>query len=184
MYIHILGVTCVGKDTLIEHLASTNQDVGAIQVGKEFRKRYTAGHFKGLGAMASTEDEAFAIYTEQAALIKDKRYKFVSSQPRLITQVARIEESEPGAKRLYVFIRASDEAIQQRIDIRFENMINIIEAKELAKQRVINDRIQNYDVLLELIKRQAEIIILDSCPIEELAATVMKHVQYYMSHLC
>lgn len=192
MFIHILGVTCVGKDSLIEFLAQKfPNDIGTIQVGKEFRKRYPPEFFKGLGAMQSTEDEAYKIYCEEREKCRDKKHIFVSSQPRLITQVSRIEESEPGTKRLYIFIRCSEEEINRRINERFplddleitsSEYHKALNSRHLASDRVINDRIQNYDVLLELIAREAEIIVLESCPVESLAECVMSHVSFMENH--
>ena len=187
MYIHILGVTCAGKDTLIEHIVANNPNCGAIQVGKEFRRRYPAGFFKGLGAMASTEKEALEIYTEEREKCKDKQFIFVSSQPRLITQVRAIEESEPGARRIYIFLRASDEEINRRIEERFpldswsmspDQLDKNQQSRNLACQRVTNDRIQNYDVLLELIVMECTILVIDTCPVEVLADLVMSYIQH------
>lgn len=191
MFVHILGVTCAGKDTLIEHIVANNPEIGAIQVGKEFRKRYPPEFFKGLGAMQSTEDEAYEIYWEQREKCRGKKHIFVSSQPRLITQVAKIEASEPDAQRLYVFIRCSDDEINRRINERFPiehleltspEYHKGLNSRHLSADRVINDRIQNYDVLLELIARQAEIIVLESCPVEELANVVLQHVNFMENH--
>lgn len=143
---YIAGVTCVGKDFLIERAVKKYPDIfGAVQVGKEFRRRYPPEHFKGKGAMPSTRNEAYNIFVEQFAQARKKPKILVAGQPREKEQVQRICVPNPGK---IIWLSASDETIEKRLAVRFANDVS---SANLSKQRLTNDRIQLYDVLHEAV---------------------------------
>ncbi len=145
----ILGITCTGKDTLVERMVEKYPDVGAVQVGKEFRKRYPPERFKGLGAMPDTEKESWEIFDEQLALCKDKSIVLITAQPRMESQVNEIMNRCVIKPEFYA-LTCSKEELQRRIIKRFDNQEE--GWLTLAQQRVNNDKIQLYEVLLTLAK--------------------------------
>lgn len=153
---YVMGVTCVGKDYMIEYAQRTYPDkVGIVQVGKEFRRRYPPEFFQGKGAMKSTEDEAFNIFVELLNAAQDKKYVFVSGQPRLESQVDRIMRPYPGE---VIWLHAPDDLLQERIITRFpEGSEKWEEARKLSFDRINNDKKQLYDVLFRLKQNRIKI---------------------------
>lgn len=186
MIIHVLGITCAGKDTLMEYIASNYEGVGLVQVGKEMRKRHPPEYFKGLGAMQSTEEEVRQIYCEQYGQVKHNRLVLVSSQPRLISQVSFVYEVDGHRKRAFLFIRASDAEINHRVNERFPNWRtdeSHLKSRELSLQRINNDRIQNYDTILEIISQgDDDILVYDTEDVSVMARRLMDYVTYRMNH--
>lgn len=140
----LIGITHVGKTTLINEALSTPW-LGVIEVGKEFRRRYRAGKFKGKGAMRSTETEAWDIFAEQYANCVRGRRRVVlcDGQPRMAAQVRRMRE-EYGPVHV-LMLHADDEVLRERTLLRDHSPAD----QELTRQRLRNDRIQLYDVLGE-----------------------------------
>lgn len=150
--IYMLGVTCAGKDYLSDHAVAKYPDTfGAVNVGKEFRRRYPPGYFQGKGAMASTEDEVYEIFTQQLEAASKKPFVLVSGQPRLVSQVDRIFAKFPGS---ILWLHQPDSVLLDRLEKRF---VDSPDAIHLAKERLLNDRIQLFDVLFELVKRNVPI---------------------------
>lgn len=152
--ISILGITNTGKDTLAERMQQLYpEEIGLIQVGKEFRKRYPPEHFKGLGAMKSTEPEAWSIFDSLYKDLTNKQLIIVVSQPRMISQLHEFQKRCPNAH--YYLLTCSEEEQRKRMLARFNNQ------KEgwlaLAQERLINDRIQHYDLLVEMISMRLDI---------------------------
>lgn len=148
----ILGTTCSGKDYMIEYAIDKYPNkFGAVQVGKEFRKRYPPEHFKGSGAPDHTEQEALQIYKEQFDKNLDKEYILVSGQPRRPSQVIPCIEYcyQTGYVPSVVWLYTPDIVINNRIVERFKDNF---EEKKLAQQRTINDKVQFYDTIFELLK--------------------------------
>lgn len=155
---YLMGTTCVGKDYFIDNAKDKYPSLfGSVNVGKEFRKRYPPEYFEGRGALMKTEDEAFAIFKEQhdEQVRLKKRFILVSGQPRLPTQVDRIYSYAPGT---IVWLFAPNETLEERLAIRFENDPS---GYDLGKQRLVNDRLQLYEVLFELHEREIPIKTID-----------------------
>jgi shikimate kinase len=138
------GITCSGKDTIAEAIATTH-GFGLIQVGKEFRKRYPPDHFKGLGAMPSTEKEAFEIFKEQYEAAKDKPVILCVSYPRIKENLDCVLEYNP--RFVYIHTR-NPETYEKRLLERFPKDS---EGYNLSKARLTNDRTQGYNLLMELM---------------------------------
>ena len=143
----ICGVTCTGKDSLVEraHVLYPNI-VGKIQIGNEMRRRHPPEYFKGLGAMQDTEPEVWEIFDEQykRAEGEGKSIIFVSGVPRLEGQIERLQQ--------YVFdfhvwfLTVEDKILQERLYNRFKDKPDWA---KLAQDRLRNDKIQLYDVLMQ-----------------------------------
>lgn len=87
----IIGISGCGKSTFInETVAQYPDEFGAIQVGKEMRKRYPPEFFKNRGAMEETEDVVFQIFEEQYNNNKGKKIVLVDGQPRMPSQVDKL----------------------------------------------------------------------------------------------
>lgn len=148
--IYVLGVTCSGKDTMMDRADQMYPNlVGLVNVGKEFRKRYPPEYFKGKGAMQSTEVEAREIFEEQlnARISEGKKLILVSGQPRLTSQLKFTMDKYPGT---LLWMHVSDETLLKRLEGRFPGDPG---AFELSKKRLINDRVQLFDVMFEVLKR-------------------------------
>lgn len=155
---YVWGVTCVGKDTLMDRADQIYPNlVGLVNVGKEFRRRYPPEYFKGKGAMQSTEVEAREIFEEQlnARIKEDKRIILVSGQPRLVSQLDFTMRKYPGT---LLWMHVSDETLMKRLEGRFPGDPG---AFELSKKRLSNDRIQLFDVMFEILKRGYPFITFD-----------------------
>jgi len=147
--IYVMGVTCAGKDYFVERaLDQFPNTFGAVQVGKEMRKRYPPEHFLGTGAPQHTEKEAVQIYEEelQKRIEENKKVIFVVGQPRRLSQIETTIRQNPGEVLLF---HVSPETQVKRMMTRFSN-----DAKSmlLSCQRIDNDRIQLYDVIFQLMK--------------------------------
>jgi len=149
---YVLGSTCTGKDYFIELACKMFPEIfGAIQVGKIFRQRYPADHFKGQGAPDHTEKEALEIFAEEFHKNKDKQYILVSSQPRRPSQVQPVFEYAINNQcdNVCIFMHTPHEIVMKRLKKRF---INDPPGYELAIARVVNDKIQFYDTIFEILQ--------------------------------
>jgi len=152
MLICLLGVTCVGKDTIAEEAQKKwPEDVGLIQVGKAMRLRHPPGYFDGKGAMEHTEDEAWSIFTEQLQAAENKKLVVCVGQPRILSQVERVIALE--RRKMFLWFTSSHET--DRITQRFKNDSA---SMELSLRRRANDRIQYYDVLHQLLYRNQIVV--------------------------
>lgn len=150
---YLMGITCSGKDYFIELAVKLYPDIfGAVQVGKEFRRRYPPDYFKGSAAPAHTEQEAIDIFKEQhnAAVFAGCSCILVSGQPRRPSQVASCLSYAPGD---IIFMYTPDEIVLERIAKRFENDPA---SKLLSMQRVVNDKVQLYDTIFECLRRNVD----------------------------
>jgi hypothetical protein len=143
--IFCMGVTCSGKTTWIDK----QKNVGKVQVGKEMRKLFPPGYFKGRGAMTETEEVALRVFQEQFEKEKHNLAVLVDGQPRLVSQIDPILDIT-GKQCSVMWFQASDDELLARLRRRFPDDS---ESYDLAIQRMKNDRIQLYDVLHELISR-------------------------------
>jgi len=165
-----MGVTCVGKSTFMQRSVDImGNKIGLVEVGKEMRKRYPPERFRGQAAMADTEDEIFEIYTKQLKSQLDKEIILVDGQPRFESQVPRIWNQHPEISKSCLWLHISDCVIQGRIRERFsiEDPTDCFEKgtqaakRDLAQQRVTNDKIQLFPVLWLLISRGVKITPLE-----------------------
>jgi len=143
-----MGITCVGKDELVEYAVKFHSNVGAIQVGKEMRKRHPPEYFKGLGALDETEPETWEIFQEQLALCSGKDHIFVTGMPRLKGQVAKFFNMFEIEKCRFWLLHCEDEIIVLRLESRFKDEPDW---GVLARRRMQNDKIQLYQVINEIL---------------------------------
>lgn len=141
---YIAGVTCAGKDYVIEYcLKNYPEHFSAVQVGKIFRQRYPAGHFQGRGAPDHTETEALAIYNEELdrCFAEGKPAVLIAGQPRRPSQIDLTINENPGK---FIWLHCDADTQAKRIASRFADDE---QGLELAKLRVKNDKIDLYDVI-------------------------------------
>lgn len=154
MIVYVIGVTCAGKSFFLDKYRD-DPNVGLVEVGKEFRKRYPPGHFEGKGAMEKTEKEALQIYDEMVEANRDKNVILVDGQPRQVSQVKTVVNRYLRPE-IVLWLHASDNMIEKRIALRDPA------SQELARQRSVNDRVQLYDTLYYLYKTGITIHVTDS----------------------
>lgn len=144
----IFGITNSGKTTFIDDLIQ-HDGIEAAQVGKEFRRRYPPGHFKGQGAPAHTEQEALDILDELTAAARDKGCTtlLIDGQPRREDQVAEVLKRFPNLR--IIWLTASDKEIEARARARAKTEEDL----ELNLDRINNDKIQLFPVLAECTRR-------------------------------
>lgn len=155
LIVFCMGVTCSGKTTFIDFCTEEEEKIGAIKVGEEMRLRHPTEYFDGLAAMDSTEDEAWEIFNEQLAdnVRRGKSIILVDGQPRLPSQVDHclgIVESQ-GFICKFLWFHVDNEELDKRMNGRFEGQIG---ALNLAKLRMINDKVQLYDVIQTLFSSE------------------------------
>lgn len=144
MIIYLMGVTCSGKTTLVDDfLSDPFGNVGAVQVGKEMRRRYPPEYFQGSGAPGHTEDEARRIFEEQLKAAEGKKLILVDGQPRRRSQVALMKRN-PG---LGLILDVSEETQRERLENRFKNDPA---GRFLAEDRIKNDKVMYYDCICEM----------------------------------
>lgn len=167
---YVMGTTCAGKDHLVDHLEATYPDVGSVRVGKIMRERYPPDYFKGMGAPAHTEAEALQIFEEELAKNKDKDNVFIIGQPRRLSQVKLTIGKYPGH---VIWLWAPDEVIEERINVRFPNDPA---SRQLALDRIKNDKLQLYEVLFALITDNYTITAFDTSvwTVEKLAEEISR----------
>jgi len=144
----IMGITCVGKDELVEHAVKCCPDIGAIQVGKEMRKRHSPEYFKGLGALDETEPETWEIVREQLALCSEKKHIFVTGMPRLKGQVSKFFSLFKIEDCRFWLLHCDEQTIYSRLKIHFKDEPCWA---NLAEERIENDKIQLYQVITEVL---------------------------------
>ena len=154
--IYMMGVTNAGKTTLIDKLVEQDSRIGAVQVGKEFRRRYPPGHFAGQGAPDHTEEEALRIYSELLDLAKDKQIVLVDGQPRRMSQVPLVIEGAHKAgfnNQHALWLWEPDEVLLERILLRFPgDSLPERQGRELCHQRLVNDKKDLYPVLWHMTR--------------------------------
>lgn len=158
----LLGITNSGKSTLLHKFQSELQ-CGTVEVGKEMRRRHPPEYFKGRGAMQETEEEALQIFKQQffvGTQADQPNLVVIDGQPRMLSQ---IEPCFSYAQSLgYIpkvgVLGCSDEKIKQRIQQRDTTR----QAFELSMKRMVNDKVQLHEVLVELIKHKVPLAYLDS----------------------
>ncbi len=148
------GITCSGKDTIAEMLAEMDQGIGLIQIGKEMRKRHPPEFFQGLGAMSSTEDEVKEIFKEQYEAHSDKHTIICAGFPRVAYQYEFITQFED---RAFIYIYSDEYDYLDRLDVRFKDNPS---GRELSEQRLKNDRIQLYDMLMVLLSNDERVTVI------------------------
>lgn len=153
MIVCLMGPTCSGKSTFIQSLLTTNPDtIGAIEVGKEMRRRHPPEYFNGLGAMEHTEKEVWDIFEEQFEANRGKRIILVDGQPRLPSQVDKLIDF--ASKHLhtlyYLLFNVTKEETFERLQKRHADDLK---SQALGFARSTNDKVQLYDVLVELTKQ-------------------------------
>lgn len=146
--LHLMGVTCAGKSTLIDELLRY-QGVAAVQIGKELRKKYGEAYFKGSGAPAHTAAEAMEIYTERVstAITNGARLIVVDGQPRDVGQAQMMLHAWPHQYVTFYTLHASHAVREARARAGREPGPNL----ELAIARLTNDYKDCYNVLMELL---------------------------------
>ena len=145
---YVLGTTCVGKSTLIEKAAEYSKDVHIIQVGKELRRRHPPEYFQGKGAMDFTEHEVEEIFSEEVhkAAMLGKCEILVDGNPRSIEQLYLLGLF-PAIEPRFWWINAKESLVEKWLNKRFAGDYD---GRELAQQRIINDRVQLYPLLFTL----------------------------------
>ena len=176
--LYIFGTTCVGKDTLMEYAQKIYPDqIGLVQVGKEFTNRYPPERFAGQGAMADTEEEAFEIFQMQhdAAVAAGKSLVLVSAQPRLPGQVERVCGYAPGH---LVWLMASEDTLLERVMLRHPNDPG---KTELRLKRLTNDKVILFDTLWHVLKKGMSVLPLstDGKEPQELLTELLR---WYLPH--
>lgn len=162
----ILGVTNVGKSTLLSSL--DKEEFATVEIGKEMRRRYPPEFFKGKAAMSETEDEAFRILTEQLKEANG-RPVVIDGQPRMRSQVTRVLDTLTNPH--FILLTCYDEELRRRINARDSDEAN----RELSRQRLINDKVQLYDVLTALIYLKEHVEVFNS-----MSHTLNTEVKAYM----
>ena len=143
-YVYIIGVTCSGKDHLMDYIESKDPTVGSVRVGKIMRERYPPDYFKGSGAPEHTQQEALKIFEDEIQRLKDKRVILISGQPRRLSQIEHTIGKYHGT---VVWLHADEDVLKQRIGKRSAA------DQELAFARIKNDQIDLYKVLHRLWRR-------------------------------
>lgn len=160
MIFYITGPTCSGKTILVERVKQIyKDDVGLIQVGKALREKYLASLFQGQANPANTKDEALEMYHDFLAKqeAEDPLFILVDGQPR-DDQISALMESSPRPKR-FIHLDASVENRRKRIESRFAATTA---GYDLATRRLDNDRITSYDTLMQMLKFDLKIQIIDT----------------------
>ncbi len=172
---YIAGVTCAGKDYFIEHCLEKYPHLyDAVQVGKIFRQRYPAGHFKGSAAPDHTEREAIEIYNEELAKAfkTDKPYVLVAGQPRRLSQIEPTILKHPGQ---VLWLHCDKETQADRINRRFADDL---EGRQLALARISNDKIDLYDIIWAMMGMDIEIEPCTSEALIDFLAENNGHLEY------
>lgn len=171
---YVLGTTCSGKTTLIE-LAQQRfpETIGVIEVGKALRQKYPPSYFDGQGAPEKTELEALEIFESQLQANRHKRVVFVSGQPRRISQIQPTIGTYGGEVLL---LYADDEVLEQRAKRRTGDN------QELSLQRMKNDKMQIFDVLVRLQGRELRTFDTTTNSPEEILDCLMSEFDVWQSH--
>lgn len=143
MLLYVIGVTCSGKGYFIESTMREHSELfAAVQVGKEFRRRYPPDYFQGSGAPAHAEQEAHDIFYEQldAAKATGKPIILIDGQPRRLSQVQLVRDN-PGS---VLWFHSDELVVRERLALRFPDDEA---SRDLSNKRMVNDRMQLYDTL-------------------------------------
>lgn len=147
LMVFCMGATCSGKSTFIDRCTESNNKFGSIKVGEEMRRRHPPEYFDGLGAMQHTEDEAWEIFTSSLDdnVRRGKSIVLVDGQPRLPSQVEKCfrAASERSFVWIILWFMVDEDELKRRMLERFKGKTGEL---GLAKERMVNDKCQLYDV--------------------------------------
>lgn len=184
LFVYVMGPTCAGKSVLIEAAKRVwGQSLGLVEVGKAFRAKYPPSYFAGQANPSHTRDEAIKMYFEfiERELSKpDLRLILIDGQPRQ-SQVAPIVGSYVDHLKLFLHLDASVDTRRARVSARFPLNADgtAQEAATLAMQRIDNDRLTYYEVIMDLMKSRIHIEVFDTDrPASEWTDDVIKHIEY------
>ncbi len=172
---YMMGITCTGKDYFIELAMERCPEIfGAVQVGKEFRRRYPPGYFKGSAAPTHTEQEAIDIFKEHHAKAVESGAKIilVSGQPRRVSQVKACMDYAAGD---IIWMMTPMHVIESRLSTRFANDRD---SYELSLQRLVNDKLQLYDTIFEALNSGVKFKTLDTS-IPEYPETIISQLAQF-----
>lgn len=152
---------------------------GAVHVGKEMRKLFPPEHFQGKGAMKETEETALQLYAKGMEENSGCDVVAVDGQPRMKSQIPLVMDLSKGPtlSRFYVFLTCPDEELVRRLEQRDDSLM----ARELSEKRLVNDRVQLYDVITELICRREYVTCVDSTNPAEIAMVIRSIVARVMA---
>ena len=178
-----MGITCSGKSEFLKRFDG-HPNIAVVSVGKEFRRRYPPERFRGLAAMVDTEVEAWEIFTEQYKAAFENvntRVILIDGQPRAWFQIDKMFRvigyfdlvNFMQTELKFLLLHAPEEVIRSRIEKRFalgeplerqtctgdgfEDRAAILANRALASDRFINDSVQLYNVITELMFRGLDI---------------------------
>lgn len=156
-YYSIFGSTNVGKSTYIEKAAAnrgpwSNLKIATAQIGKELRKRYPPSYFKGSGACDHTEKEALDLLQQFVDQSQDADVLLIDGQPRRVDHIDPILKMCPELEVIWLF--EPDEIITERAKKRAEQSDDPIGHFKLSKARMVNDKLQLWPVVWELLRRK------------------------------
>lgn len=169
----IMGPTGAGKSTVVSNadvytqlndnlIGLSYKSYHAVEVGKEFRKRYPPEYFNGKAAMPHTEDEAYSIFEEQFikavdhhALMCQSNPDFetvvlIDGYPRTPLQVDRCQELIGDCTDFYgvVWLDCDEQEREQRLNYRDINE----STRELSRKRFESD----YGYYMKVVARLVE----------------------------
>ena len=171
--IFVMGPTGAGKSTVVGNadvytqlndniIGLSYRSFHAVEVGKEFRKRYPPEYFDGKAAMPHTEDEAFSIFQEQFIKAIDHHTNMcqinpdyesvilVDGYPRTPLQVDRCQDLVTWHTDCYgvVWLDCDEQEREQRLNYR-----DIDEStRELSRKRFESD----YGYYMRVVARFVE----------------------------
>ncbi len=161
--IFTVGPTNAGKSTLMD-VAKATPGVGTVEVGRLMRQKYPPSHFKGEGAPAHTQVEAWQMMVDgiAASVAAGNTVTFVDGQPRDVQQADDIVAQyalSPGWLVGFYHLTCPEAIRRVRAEMRDGADA---EKMELTNRRMVSDYRSLYNVFTRLQANSAPVLVLDT----------------------
>lgn len=183
----IMGPTCAGKSTLLQQVQERqNESVGVVEVGKVLRDKYPPSYFEGQGAPKKTREEAWDICVSGIVhnWLAGRHQILIDGQPRSLDQVHQMagilthlrrrldaDQMPHNVDITYIYLYCHEEVSMMRASKRDGNSP---EKLNLALKRIDNDRQRNHDIILEFLKHNTPLVVVDTSRISDFTLFVDK----------
>lgn len=159
----VMGCTCAGKSTFMQYARSVEDErIGIVEVGKMLRAKYSPSAFEGKANSPKHAVEAWELFMKcvDDLLNAGKTLILIDGQPRDMQQLEDMLTLFGNHHTLiFVLLHASLEVREHRArTFRADTPENL----ELALQRLRNDMVLYYDLLVNLWLRRQHILFMDT----------------------
>jgi adenylate kinase family enzyme len=155
----LMGCTGAGKTTFMDSIEH-EQEIGKVRVGKMMQiKHPDPSYFKGQAAPAHTQQEAWEMCVNEIERQQDKKIIVIDGQPRSLMQVFQWHSTFYNFRNSFILLDANPEIRLERIKNKYKDRAGDL---DLRTQRITNDMISYYEVLVGLYHMNVKVNIFNT----------------------